>query len=771
MPLPWLEPTPLEVPAGLHAAVGGHPLLTEMLVRRGVTTPAAALAFLDPQHYTPASPYDLPDLQIAVERLERALRSGERIGVWGDFDVDGQTATTLLVAVLRGLGGDVVYHIPVRGRETHGVSLEYLAPFLDDGVQVMLTCDTGIGAHEAAQYARQRGVDLLISDHHGLPPELPDAPAVVNPQRLPAGHPLRTLPGVGTAYQLAVALCAAAGRPELAEEQLDLVALGTVADVATLTGDARYLVQRGLAALRCNCRTGLQALLEQAELNPARLSEEHIGFIIGPRLNAVGRLSDANPVVEFLLTADEQHARRFAAELEALNARRKLLCDQVFQAAQAQIQADRSLLDTPALVLSHPLWPAGVIGIVASRLVELYHRPVILIATPPGQTGRGSARSVEGIHITEAIAAHQELLLGFGGHPMAAGLGIDPARIPEFRRALGRTIAAAFPSGLPLPPLNIDAWLPFDQIDLQLVADLDRLAPFGPGNPSLTLACRAVTIRNSSPLGRGEEHLQLAVEDPTGAQRKVLWWQGAGAPLPEGRFDLAYTVRAANYRGQVEVTVEWVDARPIAGPALELAAGVGEHHDLRQEPHPADSLQKLAAAEPGLLVWQEGEHPSPLPGVDRYHLAPAPALAVWNVPPGSSELAAALQAVQPQRVYWFGVSAAGDQPRSFLNRLAGLVRFRLKQSAEIDLPALSAACAQRPATLRAGLEWLAAGGHIQVLARRGDTWQIAAGGTPNAAAQQRAENDLKTLLEETAAFRAYYLRAGLPALQNYLLKK
>jgi single-stranded-DNA-specific exonuclease len=242
-------------------------------------------------------------------------------------------------------------------------------------VRVLLTCDTGIDAHEAVAYANARGVSVVITDHHELPPELPQAHAIVNPHLLPAGHPLGTLPGVGVAYKLTEALYAWAGRPDDAAQYLDLVALGLVADVAELSGDARYLLQRGLRALRTTSRLGLQELMRWANLVPARVSEEDIGFGLGPRLNALGRLDDANVIVEFLTTTDLTRARILASQLEAHNARRKLLCDQVFAAAHAQLEENPALLDSAALVLGHATWPTGVVGVVANRLVDSISAP------------------------------------------------------------------------------------------------------------------------------------------------------------------------------------------------------------------------------------------------------------------------------------------------------------------------------------------------------------------------------------------------------------
>ncbi|HLF88166.1 MAG TPA: DHH family phosphoesterase, partial [Anaerolineales bacterium] len=321
----WILPPEITPPADLQDYVGGPPLVAQVLAQRGITTPAQAGGFLDPRLYTPAPAVDLPNLSSAANRLELAMRSHETICVWGDFDVDGQTATTLLVETLRNLGATVSYHIPVRATESHGIKLPALKEVLALGARLVLTCDTGIAEHEAIDYAQSQGVDVVVTDHHSLPPTLPNAHALANPQMLPPGHPLRDLPGVGVAYKLAEELYVRAGRPDEAEKLLDLVALGIVADVAIQRADTRYLLQKGLEVLRNTNRLGLRTLFETADLNPAQLSEEHIGFAIAPRMNALGRLGDANGIVEFLTTEDLATARIVAQQLEGLNAQRKLL--------------------------------------------------------------------------------------------------------------------------------------------------------------------------------------------------------------------------------------------------------------------------------------------------------------------------------------------------------------------------------------------------------------------------------------------------------------
>jgi single-stranded-DNA-specific exonuclease len=766
----WIEPAEVEVPEALQAAVGGHPLVARVLARRGFTTPAGAEAFLDPRHYRPASPYDLPGMEPTVERLSQAIRQGEAICVWGDFDVDGQTSTTTLVSTLQDLGAEVSFHIPVRESESHGVNLPELEKIIQTGAQVVLTCDTGIAAHQAAAHAQSQGVDFLISDHHDLPEDLPDALAIINPKLLPTGpegksHPLAMLPGVGVAYKLAEALYAEAGRPEEVEKHLDLAALGIVADIAVQTGDTRYLLQRGLEALRATQRTGLQVMMELAEVNPAHLTEEHIGYMLGPRLNALGRLADANVAVEFLTTQDTGRARLLATQLEGLNAQRQLLTSQVFQAAQAQIERDPSLLNYAALVLAHPHWPAGVIGIVASQLVEHYNKPVVLISAPPGETGRGSARSVEGCNITAAIASQADLLASFGGHPMAAGLAIDPEHIEAFRSGLSQAVEAMLGERQAVPKLEIDAYLDLAELSLELVEDVERLAPFGPGNPGLVLASKSLTLKNHRPVGRNGEHRQLVVEDEQGASREVIWWNGSGWPLPEGTFDLAFTARASDYLGQRQVQVEWVEARSVEAAASAIPQrAVIEVIDYRGRPQPLTALKSLPQGA-DLEIWCEGEGRAKLAGLgfscqDRYGLSPAESLVIWTTPPGPRELGAALEIVSPERVYLFGIDPHMDQMEGFLKQLAGLVKYTLREKkGQVRISALAASTAQRKATARKGLAWLQGRGFIQMLAEQNGEVLLAEGRQNKSHDLGEIAAQLEALLRETAAYRAHFGRA------------
>ena len=351
---------------------------------------------------------------------------------------------------------------------------------------------------------------------------------------------------------------------------LDLAALGIVADVAELRGEARYLLQRGLVTLRETRRVGLQQLYNIAGVDTASFSEETIGFALTPRLNALGRLGDANPIVDFFTTTSNSEAVIFANQLEALNNQRRLACDQVYRGAMAQIEANPALLNTSALVLASPGWPAGVIGIVASRLVERFHRPVILFNAPEEGNARGSARSIPGINITTAITELRDMLLGFGGHPMAAGMSLPSNRIPDFRQALSYAIDRQTEGLETEYLLKLDAILPLDRVSLPTVQELELLAPYGNGNPSPVFMSANHRVVEVLPIGTSQEHQIITVEDANGSSFKILRWHGADLPLPDGAFDLAYTPRASTYQGKKQLQFEWVDSRPAHSTSVQF---------------------------------------------------------------------------------------------------------------------------------------------------------------------------------------------------------
>jgi len=751
----WIDPSPLEIPASF-ADLNLPPLILQTLVRRGITTPESARAFLDPDSQPLSSSYDLPGMDAAVERILLAIRSREPICVWGDFDVDGQTSTALLVQTLRSLGADVTYHIPIRAVSSHGVHIPQLTEIIDRGTKLILTCDTGITALKAVEFAKSRGVDFVITDHHDLGETLPDAAAVVDPKMLPSEHPLANLAGVGVAYKLAEVLLSSNGFSRSANEfattnLLDLVALGLIADVAMLRGETRTLAQKGLETLRNSERQGLHIIAEFANQPLAQATEDYIGFVIGPRLNAMGRLGDANPAVELLVTSDPSRARVLAAQLEGLNSQRKLLTSQVYRAAEAQLREDPSLLEQPAIVLGHSSWPGGVVGIVASRLKERYNKPVILLNTAEGEPARGSARSIEGLHITEAIAAQKDLLLNFGGHPMAAGLALDQENLPAFRKRLGKTIEKMLgETAFEEPTIHIDAWMPLDELTLDLADTIEQLAPFGAGNPPLTFASRNVQLKAVAKIGKAQEHLRLNVEDQQGNTEGVLWWNGTDEYLPEtdSKIDIAYSLRASTFRGERQVSLQFIDYRLVEEKSVEVKSKKIDVVDLRGN---VEQFSLLS-----IQTFAEGNDKKNVNGTDRYGLQPSDELALYTTPPGPMETKAIIEWVKPQKIYLVAKNPPAEKTDDFLSRLAGMTKFVIrKKGGETTISELAAATAQHESTVRIGLEWLAAGGHVTVQSAEDAVSLSTGSGEGNQYVQQELYVAVKGLLEETNAYRKY----------------
>jgi len=750
----WLDPQPVNIPASF-STLGLHPLVAQTLVRRGLQTPDSALAFQHPDQ-VPSTPF--PNIEPATERILTALQRQEMICVWGDFDVDGQTSTALLVQSLHMLGANVIYYIPVRGRESHGVHIETLKPIIDNGARLIVTCDTGITAYEAVDYANSRGVDVIVTDHHDLGETLPNAKAIINPKLLQRDHLLANLAGVGVAYKLAEALLIENRKLEI-ENLLDLVALGLIADVALLKGETRSLAQRGLQALRSTKRLGLKVMAELSGTNLETLTEETIGFSFAPRLNALGRLSDANPAVELLITNDSARARVLATQIEGLNAQRRLLTSQVSEAAEAQLREHPELLTEPAIVLSHPNWPGGVVGIVANRLVDRYHKPAFLLTESEDGILRGSARSVEGLHITEAISANKDLLLNFGGHPMAAGMSLQKDNLTSFRKGLGKAIEKQLGElTLEEPTLQLDAWLELNEIDLELATALEALAPFGAGNPSLKLGTRSVQMKSVSTIGKAKEHLRLTVEDEAGNTQNILWWSGAGEELPEegSRFDIAYSLRASSFRGQKQVNLTFEEFRLIEERAIEIKESKLELVDWRLEIGQWKSLENI-------LTWAEGEDKTK--GKSRDELQPAEEFAIYTTPPSLADLRSALEIVKPRKIHVLGVAPKAEKPDEFLAKLAGLTKYAINnKEGKASIKKLASVTAQRESVIRIGLGWLEAGGHVAVSIEDDTILLFKGNGETNQPLQKELFIAVRGILEETAAYREYFSRADLDSL-------
>ncbi len=756
----WRIQEPVSIPEDFLSAIGGHPLVAQTLYRRGFRTIDEAMALLHPEAYEPTPDYELPDSEAAWDLLAEALENKKRILVWGDFDVDGQTATATLVEGLRELGGDVAYHIPIRGKESHGITTAVLKSYLEKGFDLLLTCDTGITEYQNIQLVRNAGLPVIVTDHHTLGSTLPPANAVVNPQQLPEDHPLRTLPGVGVAYKLMEGLFLRLGKRFNSNHMMELAALGIVADVAYLQGDTRYLLQKGLAHLRHTNRAGLLALYKNAELNPQHLNEDHIGFQIAPRLNAVGRLGDANPMVEFLITDDEGRARVLATQIEAMNIKRRFLTRQVEQGAAAMLQASPEDRRSPAIILHHPDWPGGVVGIVASRLVERYQKPVILL------TGEdpihGSARSVKGVNITQAIRTQADLLSGYGGHPMAAGLSFPASEYPAVKRGVWAAVEEQLKQVEIIPEIHINHVLSLNKIDFDLIEQIQRLSPFGPGNPPLNFMIRDLTLAASTAIGAQGEHRQVTATDNEGNQQGFIWWNGGDEPLPEAQFDLVCRLSKSDYKGEPQISAEWVDFRLSEQGRQQVASRQIKWVDNRDALSPIALLKELRKGYPDSQIWAEGERPEGIQAFIREELGKSDTLIIWTAPPSPSVLRETLRKVSPKTVIAIGVYPIVDDLNKIIQRLGGLVKYTLSHKEGVaQLSTLASACASTKETVRIGLQLWEAMGKIQV-----DFDEENVIINPQKTHADKEKVDLLTeilynLINETCAFRQFFRTAEL----------
>jgi single-stranded-DNA-specific exonuclease len=518
-----LSPYEFAAAERLSGELGVSSVLAQVLVRRGMGEPAAARAFLEAADEHPLDAFG--GLREAAGRILGHVRRGSRITVHGDYDVDGVCASAVLIRALRTVGADVDWYLPSRSTDGYGLAAATVDRLAGRGTDLLVTVDCAITAVEEVARARAAGIDVVVTDHHSPRADgaLPDAP-LVHPRI--GGYPCADLCAAAVAYKLAQALLQAHGEdPRLADEDLDLVALATVADVVPLLGENRRLVRQGLRRLASTRKPGLRALMDVAKVDPSTVDAGAIGFRLGPRLNAAGRLYRADAGLELLLTEDRERARAVALELDANNTERRDVETRIRFEAEAQVAEQGS---AAAYVLASEGWHAGVIGIVAARIAERHHRPCVLIALD-GEEGTGSGRSIAGFDLLGGLHAASETLQRYGGHRAAAGLSIARADVPAFREAFAAHAASVLTPEDLRPEVRVDAVAPGDALTLSLAEELEQLAPFGQGNPAVSLLVPAALLDDPRPMGEGR-HVAFTLSAGGARSRCVMF--GAGSRLP-----------------------------------------------------------------------------------------------------------------------------------------------------------------------------------------------------------------------------------------------
>jgi single-stranded-DNA-specific exonuclease len=821
----WRFPESVNLESGLLAAVDNSEILARLLHRRGITSGVQAKAFLDPQNYKPTTAMELPDVGKAVVRINQAIELKEHVTVYGDYDVDGVTGTSVLITVLRDLGASVDFYIPNRMQEGYGLNLKAISILASKHrSKLIITCDCGVSNFSEINFANSLGVDTLILDHHSLPDALPPAVGIVHPKLLSENHPLFHLPGVGVAYKVCEAILIDRGMGEKAEALLDYVTLGMIADLVPLVAENRYLVQIGLPRLVNSQRAGIAALLSQV-----RKSEDTdlVGFGLAPRINAVGRLSDAKAAVELLTTDDLQVAEDLARQLQNENARRQEICERVFAEAEQMIVSQVDLDKSGAIAIYREGWHHGVVGIVASRLVEKFGRPVFIGELEKEESlVRGSARSVDGVDLYQVLKANEQLLTRWGGHKMAAGFSVEADKADVLCRALVETCNRMTGNKLRTPSLDIDLVAEAGDVSMDLVRELSQVAPFGMGNKKPSLCLTGLTCESSRPLGKEAKHHRIMLRGDSNAEpfECVIWNSYGKAPADGELVDIVFSPEINSFKGrerlqlvlsdwrhmqsgnesdtnvdeQVEIVVPQISQplfesepqpEPViaASPRRQVEAvtkpqgawqSTGQNawqstwKDLRKH-HQADQIVEKGIAKYGrqLSVFAEGVPGQGFTPVDRCAIEPVEHLIIFQFPPALAVFQEVLKRSQAKTIYLLGNNS--EQPleaAAFTKKLLGLIRFAItKKEGKVHGEKLSAAMGTTKMATALGLGLLRKLEIIDWYAEDGDIYLdlVGAGsGTMEDLPEYRQLNDV---LKQIQTFRQWCESASLKEIQLALI--
>lgn len=614
------EPHP-EAAARLTAA--GYPcLVSAVLASRGIATAEEAAAFLEHEQRLTYSPFLMADMDKAVGRVQRALADHERIAVFGDYDVDGITATCILVDYLQSRGADVLHYIPRRIEDGYGLSVDAIEGLYRKGTRLLITVDCGITGVEEVDFANSLGMDVVVTDHHECKETLPRAVAVVDPHRPDCGYPFKHLAGCGVALKLALALGGPDREEALFSRYCTLAAIGTVADVMQMSGENRTIVSRGLAAIEHSDFIGLHALLKEAGLAGREITSVQIGFVLAPRINAAGRMGAADKAAELLLCTDPAEAERMARELCALNRERQNVEQTIYSQAEEMIARlpDR---DRSALVLESSRWHQGVVGIVASRLSEKYSRPSFMIHLN-GDTGKGSCRSWGGFNLFAALENCKDLLLGFGGHELAAGFTIEEANIPAFRERMN-DYARSFQGGAaPVSVLDVDVAITHPSaVTLEELEALSALEPYGSGNARPVFCLLGATLLRTQNVGQNR-HLKLRLGKGS-AQFDGIFFSTVAEDCgcrPGDRVDAAFYLQVNEFRGSRTVQLQMVDLRPSLRPSgrEQESLALAEQCAARPPISARDARRLLPTREQFAAAWRFLERTVPEGGLTTGYL-------------------------------------------------------------------------------------------------------------------------------------------------------
>jgi single-stranded-DNA-specific exonuclease len=740
------------------------PELMAIVYTRGFRTEDDVAALLLPERYEPTLPTELPGTEKAIRTIRR-LHAGDKVLVWGDFDVDGMTSTAMLVEGLRKIGFDAVFHIPKR-REGHGVHIDALSDLVAEHRPVLtLVCDTGSDAHDEIEYLRDHNILTVIADHHDINPPLPRADAIINPQLLrESTHPLIHLSGAGVSYLFLEALFLEYGHKREAEGFLDLVALGLIADVVKQVDDVRYLIQRGMRALQHTKRLGIQALATQLDLELTNLTSKDVAFSLAPAINAFGRLDDPALGFELLTTTDPTRAQYLAGVADSLNQKRKMLTRQITESAEGMISDNPSLVEEwEALVLHSPGWDGSMLGPVAARLADKYQKPVALLVEKDNGIASGSVRSIDGYPVNEALNALDDILLAYGGHEGAGGLSLYAEHLPSLRRTLSNAFANVRQPGADTA-LMVEGVLPLERLTLDFALEVQRLSPFGNGNDAPVFVTRDLQIRSAAKLGRNDDHRRLIVENRDGQRQHVFWWNSGDLDMPSQRIDLAYTLDVSTFKGERQMQIDLVDFHLLADDVKQSETKL-EFLDYRDWDNLSAVLNEIHNADSRAIVWAEGFPTSNSPGLTYSELGEADALIILSAPADPDQFEKAVARVSPHRIYLVAADPPVNTLSDFLKILYGLASKVIEDAGgSVNIQKLMERLAQSRSVIQLGLHYLEALGKIRVEFGERTRIEFERGDGIPSGDVEGVERRLRAAWEEVETYRRYLRRVDIDQL-------
>ena len=753
-------PQEIEIPQWLLDKVEGDELLAKLLVQREIDTPQEVEQFLNPDAYQGVEPKDFPGLKEAADIILEAAAEDKTICVYGDYDADGVTSTSILMLMLQRIATEVDYHIPDRFSEGYGLDKEVIKDLANAGVDLIITCDCGISNWEEVKLAKELGLNIIVTDHHDLPEKLPEAAdEIVSPKLLAPEHRAYHLPGAGITYFLAQEVLIRTGEEKLAASLIDFVALAIVADVVKLRGENRYLLKKGLQSLAATNWPGIVELCRVAGVEMFQISEVDIGFKLGPRLNAAGRIVKADLAVELLLSQEEDRAQTLADRLDEINQQRREIGAEMREEALDLVAENDT---SQAIVLYQPDWHQGVVGIAAGRLAEKFAVPVLLLCNKKNseQILTGSARSIEGIHIRDALAQCKDLLLSFGGHAGAAGCSLDKDNWPSFKEKLEEILNQRLEDLEEEQKIEVDEQLSLAATDLELYENLRQLAPFGEGNPEPLFYDRDLEVVNYRSLN-SEDNLKLTISDGE-VQRTALWWGGDKDKLAN-QIDLVYTLQSNTWQGKRNLQLE---IKEVIKETEELTTEREldcELVDWRNWYHRGREFPKFEDA----LYYYEGTRQDwPVDVIDRYAAEKKNDLVLLSCPPDLKVVKDLLYTVNPERLILAYTDQDLELSKNFIRHLVGLAKNVLQNKKGItDIYTLTVLTGERELTVLLGLKYLQFKGQLRVRFIKPDKILLS---RQKVRKEKNNKKDLQALLRESRAFRSYMLNKSLDQLAELI---